>query len=50
MTAIARLPGRLREFRLEADMLKPVALFCGVGLLVALLLATNGLDMSPGFF
>jgi hypothetical protein len=50
MTAIARPLRRVRESRLEADVLKTIALFCGVGLVVSLLLATNGLDMSPGFF
>lgn len=50
MTVIARPLGRVRESRLEADVLKLIALFCGVGLVVTLLPATNGLNMSPGFF
>jgi len=50
MTAIARTPGRARESRIEAEPVKVIALFCGVGLLVSLLLATNGLNMGPGLF
>jgi len=32
------------------EILKQLALFCGAGLLVALLLMTYGLDLSAGFF
>ncbi len=32
------------------DILKPIALFCGACLFVALLMPTYGLDLSPGFF
>jgi hypothetical protein len=39
----ARIPDRGRT-------VKVMALFCGVGLLVSLLLATNGLNMGPGLF
>ena len=49
MTAVKTL-GRVREPRLEIETLKIIALFCGVGLVVTLLLAANGLDMSPEFF
>ena len=34
----------------DAATLKEIGLFCGIGLIVALLLATNGLDLSIGFF
>ena len=34
----------------ETDILKQLALLCGAGLLVSLLLMTYGLDLSPGFF
>jgi hypothetical protein len=34
----------------EVETLKTIAIFCGVGLVVSLLLATNGLDLSAGFF
>jgi hypothetical protein len=50
MTAVAKTLGRVREPRLEIETLKMIALFCGIGLVVSLLLATNGLGMSPDFF
>ena len=34
----------------EFETLKVIATFCGVGLVVSLLLATYGLDISVGFF
>ncbi|HMI10746.1 MAG TPA: hypothetical protein VK567_04015 [Bradyrhizobium sp.] len=34
----------------EIETLKVIGTFCGVGLVVSLLLATNGLDISVGFF
>jgi hypothetical protein len=34
----------------EIEPLKIVGTFCGVGLVVSLLLATNGLDLSGGLF
>jgi hypothetical protein len=34
----------------EIETLKIVGAFCGIGLVVSLLLATNGLDISAGFF
>ena len=33
----------------EIETLKVIGTFCGVGLVVSLLLATNGLDISVGF-
>jgi tRNA A37 threonylcarbamoyltransferase TsaD len=52
MTAIARVLSRaFPRTNVEFETLKTIALFCGVGLVVSLLLAaTNGLDMSAGFF
>ena len=48
MTALAkvlsRAPGILDE------TFQTVAIFCGVGLLVSLLLLLSGLDSSAGFF
>jgi hypothetical protein len=51
MTAIARIfsrafPGTV----LDVETLKTIMMFCGVGLVVSLLLAMQGLDMSAGFF
>ena len=34
----------------EIEVLKTLLMFCGVGLFVSVLLATYGLDLSPGFF
>jgi hypothetical protein len=34
----------------EVETLTLLAIFCGAGLLVSILLATYGLDLSPGFF
>jgi hypothetical protein len=51
MTAIAKafsnvIPAISPDF----DILKIVAVFCGVGLCVSLILASYGLDLSAGFF
>jgi hypothetical protein len=51
MAAIARALGRaFPGVQVNVETLKTLAMFCGVGLLVSLVLATWGLDMSPGFF
>jgi hypothetical protein len=50
MAAIARVLSRASGTEVDVEVLKTVAMFCGVGLFVSLLLATNGLDMSAGFF
>jgi hypothetical protein len=34
----------------DVDALKQIALLCGAGLLVSLLLLTYGLDLGTGFF
>jgi hypothetical protein len=34
----------------ELEVLKQIAIFCGAGLLVSLLMMTYGLDLSRGFF
>jgi hypothetical protein len=51
MTAIAKafsniIPAISPDF----DILKTVAVFCGIGLCVSLILASYGLDLSAGFF
>ncbi len=48
--AIARVLSRASGTQVDVETLKTIAMFCGVGLIVSLLLATNGLDMSAGFF
>jgi hypothetical protein len=45
--ALSRFAARTNP---ETDTLKLIAIFCGAGLLVSILLATYGLDLSPGFF
>jgi hypothetical protein len=51
MAAIARVLSRaFPSANIEVETLKIIALFCGVGLLVSLLLTTMGLDISAGFF
>jgi hypothetical protein len=34
----------------ETEILRSVAIFCGIALLAALCAASYGLDLSPGFF
>jgi hypothetical protein len=51
MTAIAKVLSRaFPATQIEIETLKTVIMFCGVGLVVSLLMATYGLDMSAGFF
>jgi hypothetical protein len=56
MTAIARALSRASGTQVDVEMLKTIVIFCGVGLVVSLLLAewiassrlaldTNGLDL-----
>ena len=51
MTAIVYTLARaFHSAREEVDTLKQIALFCGAGLLVSLLLLAYGVDRSLGFF
>jgi hypothetical protein len=51
MTAIAKaLANAMPAISPDVDILKTVALFCGAGLFVSLLVASYGLDLSAGFF
>jgi hypothetical protein len=50
MAAIARILSQVSGTEVEVEILRAIAIFCGAGLLFALLLVTNGLDLSPGFF
>ena len=51
MTAIARMISlAFPASSAESEILKVVAIFCGVGLLVSLIVASYGLDLSAGFF
>ena len=51
MAAIAKvLSHTFPGIRFDIKVLKAIAMFCGVGLTVFLLVASYGLDLSPGFF
>jgi hypothetical protein len=51
MATIARVLARaLPKESIEIEILKQLALFCGAGLLVSLLMMTYGVDLSPGLF
>jgi hypothetical protein len=49
LAAIAKVLSSGLEIR-DVEKLKILAVFCGLGLAVSLILASNGLDMSLGFF
>jgi hypothetical protein len=46
----ARVSSRESATRPHVDMFGMIAMFCGAGLVFALLLAIYGLDLSIGFF
>ena len=50
MTALVQALSHISGTEVRTEPLKIVAIFSGVGLLVSLLFATYGLDLSPGFF
>jgi hypothetical protein len=51
MTAIAKaFSNAIPANSPDVDILRTVAVFCGVGLVVSLLVASYGLDLSAGFF
>ena len=50
MAAIAQNFSQASGIQIGFELLKPIAKFCGAVLAVALLVATYGLDLSPGFF
>jgi hypothetical protein len=51
MAAIAKaLSNAFPASSTDFDVLKTVAVFCGMGLLVSLIFASYGLDLSAGFF
>ena len=50
ITAIGRVLSRTLVTVSENETLKQIALLCGAGLLVSLLMLTYGIDPSPGFF
>ena len=51
MAAITRVLARaFPAMATEVDIPKQLAMLCGAGLLVSLLVMTYGVDLSPGFF
>jgi hypothetical protein len=50
MIAIGRVLSRTIITVNDNEVLKQLALLCGAGLLVSLLMLTYGIDLSPGFF
>jgi hypothetical protein len=50
MAAIARALSRVTGTQVDVETIKTLAIFCGVGLTVSLILASYGLDLSAGFF
>ena len=51
MTALVQAFSRFSAAtNIETETLKMLTIFCGVGLVISLLVASYGLDLSPGFF
>lgn len=50
MTALVYALSRVVHSTDEFDVLKVIAVLCGIGLLLSLICLTYGLDLSPGFF
>jgi hypothetical protein len=50
MAALARTLARAFHIDVDVEGLKIVAIFCGIGLLVSLMVASYGVDLSAGFF
>lgn len=50
LAALAKVVRRASGIEISAEILRAIAIFCTAGLLFALLRATYGLDLSPGFF
>jgi hypothetical protein len=51
MAAIARVLSRtFPATKVEIKTLEQIAMLCGAGLVVSLLMMTYGLDLTPGFF
>ena len=50
MTTLVRALSYVSRTDIETEPLKMIVMFCGAGLLVSLLFASYGLDLSAGFF
>jgi hypothetical protein len=47
---ITNAPSRASGTKFDIEILKAIAILCGVGLALPLILASYGFDLSPGFF
>ena len=45
-----RVPSHAPETQSDVDMFGMIATLCGAGLVIAVLFATYGIDLSDGFF
>jgi|GraSoi_2013_80cm_1033760.scaffolds.fasta_scaffold206579_1 hypothetical protein len=50
MATLARTLARAFGTDVDVEVLKIIAVFCGVGLLATVMAASYGVDLSPGFF
>ena len=50
MTALTHAVSRIVGIQIDVRTLKPALMIFGASLFVSLMLATYGLDLSPGFF
>jgi hypothetical protein len=50
MTELVQALSRFGGTNVETETLKLIAIFCGAGLLLSIVFATYGLDLSPVFF
>jgi hypothetical protein len=50
MTELVQALSRLGGTNVEIETLKLLSMFCGAGLLISIVFATYGLDLSSGFF
>jgi hypothetical protein len=50
MATIARILSRACGTDVDIETIKTLVMFCGVGLTVSMMLASYGVDLSPGFF
>ena len=50
MAALARALSHATGIEIDVDMLRPILIFCGAGLLFALVIAVYGVDLGAGPF
>jgi len=50
MAAIAKALSRASGTDVDVETIKTLVMFCGVGLTVSMMVASYGVDLSPGLF